>query len=210
MIVLTDSQVVGLLTQVLEIDEKRILYGQLNITKSYWIEWLKKNEDSPNPVGNMSLYPFVAFYHRIRYDDERKDKMQWQGGVINDLAEINLLPINIDYTIEILGDKVIDQIDWIKKFMFRFQGIPKFTVTDGSGDEWLLDVIPEDPEDTSDLEDEEEMGRTVRTTFTMTVKGFLLDAPKLTGGIITKALLGIHLYNGDLSSFTTVEQIVIT
>jgi hypothetical protein len=70
-------------------------------------------------------------------------------------------------------------------------------------------MIPEDPEDSSDLESEEEMGRTVRTTFIFNLKAFILEEGDAKG-YITKALLNIHSYTGDLSEYKVIENIEIT
>ena len=204
MITLTDDRIVNQFNQVFGIDFNRMVYGQLNVAEKYWIRYNEKQ-------SGISYYPFLSFYHRIASHDNFKNWDSFQA--YNDAGDMFLtefVKIKLNYVVEIIGNRVIDQINYMRNYLLWVSKSPNIQVVDNEGVTWYFGVVPEDPEDNSDLEEEEEKGRIVRTTFNFAVDSLIRkDNNEEATPYITEILSRIHLYGSDNISNESTETIKI-
>lgn len=218
MIVLTDDRVVSILSTKFSIAANRIIYGQLEYAKNYWVRYTEEN-------AIQYIHPFMTFYHLIRFDENNRQCKYAEvtipehtipGPTPEDepvvvpesQGKVRFTPCVIEYTVEIVGNNVVDQVEYIRKYFFWINGNACIIYTDADGQEWNFKVTGDDPEDNSDLEAEEETGRVVRTTFNFRVDTFILENSSATG-YITEILQNIHLYYNNISESVLVDETVI-
>ena len=191
MIATIDAYLVHVLNDKFGIVPERIIYGQLPVARVWW------NRYSPYKPGEEAL-PYVAFFRTIGFSETDKKAYKRRVVMLDDsISEVTAMKCRLSYTIEIMGKKVADQNEYMKKYMFWMGDSTKIEFTDGDGGIHKYGVYPNDPEDNSDLEEEEELGRFVRTTFTFDVHdAVMLDTEAKLGGQILDILARIHLYGG--------------
>jgi len=192
MIILTDDRIVNTFEEKFGIKTDHMIYGSLEVAKRYWTKFNKGTE----------VLPYLSFFRRVKFHEDFKS-----GG--RDLAisitgktkDIRFTRIQLEYEVNIISDKVIDQIEYFRNYIFWANESPVIKIIDFEGNELSFGVKFEDPEDNSDLESEEEVGRIVRSTFTFTVGSMLTNINQVEQGKITKALLCVHLYDGVENEF---------
>jgi hypothetical protein len=108
---IVDDQMVSQLSGIFGIDPGRIVYGQLYTARRYWALHLSAN---PGVAG----LPFMAFYRTIRFHDDRKASM---GVAVRDAddqyKEATVLPVMLDYVVEVLTATVHEQSKLFKAYM---------------------------------------------------------------------------------------------
>jgi hypothetical protein len=190
-----DATIVTGLEPILGIPADRMIFGQLEYARNYWVR-------SHNGIEE---FPYLAFYRTFEFG-ERRDMVtrQLRNDVPGSVTTVRYTPIILNYTIEHVGDKVVDQVNIIRRYLFWASSTPSLTFTDSESREWPFAVEFEPPEDNSDLEAEEESGRVVRTTLTFRVHTFVMDVTTAVGGQILQILGRVHQYYDSIDDSTPI------
>lgn len=202
MIVIVDDKIVVKLNTEFNIPLSSMIYGRMEEATNHWVK-----------INNgVRKLPYLTFFHTIGFHETKQvERVDIVDGTENKNIRFSL--INLNFTVELVGDSVLDQINHMRKYMFWANETPFIAIDDAlkTGKEWKFKVDFEDPEDNSDLEAQEESGRIVRTAFNFKVETYLTDVNVISQGLITNALGNIHLYSGIIDQFTekiaTVEAI---
>lgn len=189
MIVFIDGKIASILSEMLGVDASSIVYGRLPVARNFWV---RHNE-------GIEKLPYVSFFREIDFG-ERRDVQTVNVKTSGESKAVKFTPIVLKYTVEHIGDSVMEQTNMIRDYMFWVNDSPTFEFDSVEGDPWVLGGVFEAPEDNSDLEDEEESGRIVRTTFSFEINAYL-TSESVISGVIDDILASIYLYDGVVDDY---------
>lgn len=196
MIMFIDTEIVDVLSTKFNFPVDRIIYGQLDVARLYWIRYNEINK-------GRQVLPYMSFYRTIKFDENFRKAGKIQ--IIDENSnhrKVDSMQCKLNYVVEIIDGHNIakgqggikGQTEYIKQFMMWNGQNPSISI--GDDENYNFRVVAEDPEDNSDLELEEDGNGFIRTTFNFTVDGLWLDKSD-SAGVITEILQRIHLYAGN-------------
>ena len=200
---LVDSKIAEIIEDVLLFPLERVIYGQADVAKEYWIRY---NGENPG----IEMLPWISFYRTYRFHESfRKTEslpiIDFDGNAKN----MDFIPIMLSYVMEMMTSSVADANKLIKRWMLFAgkKGCISFTEESGINYEWR--IIAEDPEDNSDLQGEGDYERIVRTTLNFQVETILLDRKEDIASPILQILAKIHLYYDNINEARTAVEVTL-
>jgi hypothetical protein len=201
---LVDAKMVEELSRIFTFAPERIIWGQLFTAKLYWTKHYSS-------VPGTAMLPYMAFYRVPKFHDRtKKQEMTQVVDFDGKSKEMKFLPVMLSYTVEVMTKTVREQNQLFKQFMFWASSEGAISFKDDYNIDWAFRVIAEDPEDASDLESEEDMGRVIRSTFTIMVESIMFDRSKEIAGPVIDILARIHGYYDSIDDTFPIGEINIT